>query len=228
MKVHRTTDGSFMRCRATKRKGQGVSDCPLEQDGSKIRHYDSLLAIAKDGGGTIKKPIGNGEHRLTQISHLLAGGGFYASTGKLKRSYDGGGKLVPFKNRSLDPAINEWAIAKERAKFIADNAPYELRPFFKPLTKERLEHGDIFDAWRAYYALADDELSAEQQRKLRVATEDQMIAAAISELAHPDFEDNDEWQNSMNRGMMHDAMPKTLARLEQQAEDAHIDRAFFS
>lgn len=227
MKVHTTADGSLMRCRATKRKGQGVSDCPLEQDGSKVRHYDSLLAIARDGGGTIRKPIGNGEHRLTQISDLLPGGGFYASTGKLKRSYDGGGTLVPFKNRSLDPAINEWAIAEERAKFIADNAPYELRDFFKPLTKTALEHGDIFDAWRAYYALADGELTAEQQRKLRASTEDQMIAVAISELAHPDFENDEQWRNSMNRRMMHEAMPKTLARLEQQAEDAQIDREFF-
>ncbi|MCM3615739.1 hypothetical protein M3672_15005 [Microbacterium enclense] len=228
MKVHTTADGSLMRCRATKRKGQGVSDCPLEQDGSKVRHYDSLLAIAKDGGGTIKKPIGNGEHRFTEISGLLPGGGFLSDTGKLKRTYDDRGKLVPFKNRSLDPAINEWAITKERAKFIADNAPYELREFFKPLTKEALEHGDIFDAWRAYYAFADHELSSEQQRKLRVGTEDQMIAVAISELAHPDFENNEEWQKSMNRRVMHAAMPQTLARLERQAEDSQIDREFFA
>lgn len=228
MKVHTTADGSLARCRATKRKGQGVSDCPLEQDGSKIRHYDSLLAIARDGGGTIKKPIGNGEHRLTHISGLLPGGGFYASTDKLKRSYDDGGKLVPFKNRSLDPAINEWAITEERAKFIADNAPYELRQFFKPPTKEALEHGDIFDAWRAFYALADHELSPEQQRKLRVSTEDGIIAVAISELAHPDFENDQQWQNSFNRRLMHEAMPETLARLERQAEDAQIDRAFFA
>ncbi|WP_146185199.1 hypothetical protein [Microbacterium sp. HMWF026] len=228
MKVHTTADGTLARCRATKRKGQGVSDCPLEQDGSEVRHYDSLLAIAKDGGGTIKKPIGNGEHRLTKISGLLPGGGFYASTGKLKRSYDGGGVLVPFKSRSLDPAINEWAIPKERAKFIADNAPYELRPFFKELTKERLERGDIFDPWQAYYMLAVEELSPQQQRKLRASTEDQMIAVAISELAHPDFENDQQWRNSMNRRMMHEAMPKTLARLEQQAEEAQIDRDFFA
>lgn len=219
MKVHRTADGSFARCRATKRKGQGVSDCPLEQDGSKIRHYDSLLAIAKDGGGTIKKPIGNGEHRLTQISDLLAGGGFFASTGKLKRSYDGGGKLVPFKSRSLDPAINERALTKERAKFIADNAPYELREFFKPPTKERLAQGDIFDARLAFQVLTG--------RWSRVGSSDELVMSGLSKLADPDFHADDEWKRSMHRDAMLSEMPETLARLEQQVEEAQIDRAFF-
>lgn len=101
MQYHQS-NGVWMRCRATKRAGYGVTGCPI---GSTV-HAEGRLGIAQQGGGIEEIPD-NGGRRVNSISPIYDG--FFvveSSTGR-RRWYDFLGKLVPLRLR-----------AKERRKWV--------------------------------------------------------------------------------------------------------------
>lgn len=97
-KYHKAASGHFQRCKATVRKGQNVSGCPLEVDGVTITHTVGLEGIAATGGGTIRKWIAEDTYRDTKVMQLDEHS-FMTSTGKLERVYSMSGKLMPLRER---------------------------------------------------------------------------------------------------------------------------------
>lgn len=79
---HRCADGKWMRCRAVKRKGAGVTACPIGESD----HTEGLQGVSLAGGGVVRRAVGENCYRLTEISTPV-GGVFTAITGKRKRQF---------------------------------------------------------------------------------------------------------------------------------------------
>lgn len=95
---HKTGDGSWTRCRATKRRGAGVSLCPLEVIGVRSEHRNGLEGIAASGGGVLRRWVAEDTYRETRITPS-GDGTFEAATGKRKRIFRMDGTLVSLKER---------------------------------------------------------------------------------------------------------------------------------
>lgn len=107
---HKTGDGSWTRCRATKRRGAGVSLCPLEAIGVRSEHRNGLEGIAASGGGVLRRWVAEDTYRETRITPK-ADGTFEAATGKRKRIFKMDGTLVSLKervkSRKIEPVASD-------------------------------------------------------------------------------------------------------------------------
>ena len=126
-KYHRAPDGSWMRCRATVRRGQGVTLCPLELDGVETVHTVGFEGIAALGGGVVKRWDGENKYRLTRIS-VVDDKTYVAATKKLERYYSMNGKLIPYsaRNPKRTPK-NEGLTAEQLAEIDAQIAAERAR-----------------------------------------------------------------------------------------------------
>jgi hypothetical protein len=231
MNLHRS--GKYLkRCRATVRQGQGVSGCLLEKDGNDVQHFNSLLAVAQDGGGTIEKSVGPGLYRYTEIV-ALAKGGFIALTDKKQRVYDKQGKVIPFKKRPKDLRVaggeknapnsldEAYAAATETAKF----APASLRPYFVPEAVYNESDPEVFAAEWAAHELIGGEADSEHYALAKKNGLLPLIDEAVRTMAQPEFmADDQKWLSSPQRAAMEQIIPSTLARLEDEAEEAWVRR----
>lgn len=95
---HKTGNGSWMRCRAVKRRGQGVSFCPIEANGVQILHENGLEGIASAGGGVLRRWIADDTYRETRITPN-GDGTFTAATGKRKSIFKMDGTLLSLRER---------------------------------------------------------------------------------------------------------------------------------
>ena len=95
---HKTDNGVWTRCRAVKRKGAGVSLCPLEATGVRSEHRNGMGGIAASGGGLLRRWVAEDTYRETKITPH-SDGTFEASTGKRKRVFRMDGTLVGLKER---------------------------------------------------------------------------------------------------------------------------------
>jgi hypothetical protein len=95
-RYHLTADQSWMRCRAVKRKGQGVSLCPIGDRS----HVIGRQGIAAHGGGPEVRTE-NGERVTIFISAVDADGTFTADTPTGRRSvYTASGLLMRLRDRA--------------------------------------------------------------------------------------------------------------------------------
>ena len=95
---HQTDKGVWTRCRAVKRKGAGVSLCPLEAIGVRSEHRNGMEGIAASGGGVLRRWIAEDTYRETKITPN-GDGTFEAATGKRKRVFRMDGTLIGLKER---------------------------------------------------------------------------------------------------------------------------------
>lgn len=138
-KFHTDAAGYWMKCSASVREGQGVTNCPIEVEGVEVRHTLGLAGIAAAGGGTMRRWVDEGTYRETKI--IPNGDGtFTTDTGKTKRVYTTEGKLIPHRQRvqaEKDEArqreAREIAAAYELPSYVA--VTDSLGPLFEQLTQ---------------------------------------------------------------------------------------------
>lgn len=95
-RYHLTADQTWMRCRAVKRKGQGVSLCPI---GDRA-HVTGRQGIAAQGGG-VEVRTENGERVSIFISAVDADCTFTADAPTGRRSvYTASGLLMRLRDRA--------------------------------------------------------------------------------------------------------------------------------
>ena len=95
-RYHLTADQTWMRCRAVKRQGQGVSLCPI---GDRA-HVVGRQGIAVQGGG-LEVRTENGERVSIFISAVDKDGTFTADTPTGRRSvYTASGSLMRLRDRA--------------------------------------------------------------------------------------------------------------------------------
>ena len=120
---------------------------------------------------------------------------------------------------SLEAATQASLSAIEEGRQIARLAPYDLRGFFSD--------DGFFNARLAAARLAETELGREGLRLLRRDEEFDFIVEALAVIAHPSFDPDDErWHKNIFRNMLKGCLPKTFARLEEQAVGTMLARMF--
>lgn len=96
MKYHKTAEGTWMRCRAVKRRGHGVTDCPIGADA----HASGRAGIAALGGG-IEARWESGKHVHAKIGALRADGTFTVTSPKgFRKVYTSIGTLLTLRERA--------------------------------------------------------------------------------------------------------------------------------
>jgi hypothetical protein len=120
--------------------------------------------------------------------------------------------------------VDDAGLTYEQALVITKTAPRDLRRFFRPELASTAPNLSIFDARRALYNLALDEMrESERQSFLRSGDRD-IAEDALTRIATPSFQADDEWQRSVHRRVLSDYLPRSLARLEEQSEEAWLHR----
>jgi hypothetical protein len=96
MKYHKTDEGAWMRCRAVKRRGHGVTDCPIGD----AAHASGRAGIASLGGG-IEARWEDGKHVHATISPLRKDGTFTVTSPKgFRKVYTSIGRLLTLRERA--------------------------------------------------------------------------------------------------------------------------------
>lgn len=98
VKYHKS-DGYWTRCRATVRRGQGVTDCPLEIDGAEAQHVLGLGGVARAGGGKLRRWIGEDRYRITNVTVADEETGEYSVAGRITTVYSKNDKVIPLRDR---------------------------------------------------------------------------------------------------------------------------------
>lgn len=111
---------------------------------------------------------------------------------------------------TLEAATQASLSAIEEGRRDARLAPYELRSFFSA--------DGAFNARLAASRLAEAELGSKGLELLKRNEEFDFIVDALNIIAHPSFDPDAEWwKNSVYSLMLNGCLPKTFARLEEQA-----------
>lgn len=126
---------------------------------------------------------------------------------------------------SPEEAINASLMSAHEMTHAGKTAPYELREFF---VESKLTGELTFDSRAALRAFAEEELGVSEARSFMNTGVEEWSVEAIELLAHPSWEDNEEWRESTERRSMNKHLPKTLARLEEQADRSYWQRQLAS
>lgn len=158
MKYH-LSGGVWMRCRAVKRAGQGVTNCPIGANA----HVVGRQGIAARGGG-IEERTENGERIQIKISRMKSNGTFTATSHKgFVRVYRGDGSLMKLRDRAKSGAPISVAPM--------DNLERELRKSFA-FPKKPNPIRDRIEAAGIKYPLSWDEMGSSEKD----LWEDRMVA----------------------------------------------------
>jgi len=96
MRYHKTAEGTWMRCRAVTRRGQGVTDCPIGSDA----HVSGRAGIAARGGG-VEARWEDGDHVRATVSPLRKDGTFTVTSPKgFRKVYTAVGRLLTLRERA--------------------------------------------------------------------------------------------------------------------------------
>lgn len=153
---HRGADGTWKRCRATKRPGNGVSGCAI----GNMSHAVGRQGVADNGGGVIMESRANGIPMVTTISKLDKNSQTFeaiSQAGK-KRVYLADGRLLTKKERVWYEDGSLWKkirlpqslIRQYRQKLYHESLKFrqfdEFREYDFGNEKQNLER-DIFMRW---------------------------------------------------------------------------------
>lgn len=118
--------------------------------------------------------------------------------------------------------------ADPESTFLAKTAPYDLRPYFKASQDEHgRPYGMYFSPRMAYRGLLYPEMGKDIASAIEDYPRGEGLRDGLSRLASPDFENDQAWRKSSERRLLEEEAPELLARLEDQAETASVERLFF-